>query len=80
MLFHPFLHQTTWEKINRSVSWNTKHKKIRNLSIFKDLTVNEKRFAFVNDAAEREYKDLPKSIQVEFGTSLRVIQENKKPF
>ncbi len=42
--------------------------------------MNEKRFAFINDAAEREYKNLPKSIQVEFGTSLRAIQENKKPF
>lgn len=40
----------------------------------------EKRFAFVNDAAEREYKELPKGIQLEFGTSLRAIQENKKPF
>jgi len=41
------------------------------INLFKDLTVNEKKFAFVNDAAEREYKDLPKSIQVEFGTNLR---------
>ena len=32
--------------------------------------MNEKRFAFVNDAAEREYKNLPKSIQIEFGTNL----------
>lgn len=39
-----------------------------------------KGFAFVNDAAEREYKDLPKSITQEFGVSLRAIQENKKPF
>ncbi|MGK7879048.1 MAG: type II toxin-antitoxin system RelE/ParE family toxin [Crocosphaera sp.] len=39
-----------------------------------------KKFAFVNDAAEREYKDLPKNIQQEFGTSLRAVQDNKKPF
>jgi phage-related protein len=39
-----------------------------------------KKFAFVNDAAEREYKDLPKDVQSEFGTSLRAIQEDKKPF
>ena len=44
------------------------------------LLMTEKRFAFVNDAAEREYKDLPKKVQLEFGISLRAIQENKKPF
>ena len=27
-----------------------------------------KKFAFVNDAAEREYKDFPKEIQQQFGT------------
>ncbi|TXL15678.1 hypothetical protein BMR04_11350 [Methylococcaceae bacterium HT3] len=42
--------------------------------------MTEKKFAFVNAAAEREYKDLPKDIQSEFGTSLRAIQKNKKPF
>lgn len=30
-----------------------------------------KKFAFVNDAAEREYKDLPNDIQDEFGKDLR---------
>ncbi len=39
-----------------------------------------KRFAFVSDAAEDEYKTLPKEIVPEFGTSLRAIQENKRPF
>lgn len=39
-----------------------------------------KKFAFINDAAEREYKDLPKDVQTDFGTSLRAIQEDKKPF
>ena len=39
-----------------------------------------KKFAFINDSAEKEYKSLPKEIQTEFGTSLRAIQENKKPF
>ena len=39
-----------------------------------------KKFAFVSDAAEKEYKKLPKKIQQEFGVSLRAIQENKKPF
>ena len=37
-------------------------------------------FAFVSDAAEREYKALPKEVQQEFGTSLRAVQEDKKPF
>lgn len=39
-----------------------------------------KEFAFVSDAAEREYKALPKEVQQEFGTSLRAVQDNKKPF
>ncbi|MCY7332630.1 MAG: type II toxin-antitoxin system RelE/ParE family toxin [Pseudanabaena sp. CAN_BIN31] len=39
-----------------------------------------KQFAFVSNAAEREYKDFPKEIQQQFGTSLRAIQDNKKPF
>ena len=39
-----------------------------------------KKFAFVNDAAEREYKDFPKGIQQQFGTSLRAVQDDKKPF
>ena len=39
-----------------------------------------KQFAFVNDAAEREYKALPKDVQQEFGTSLRAVQDDKKPF
>lgn len=39
-----------------------------------------KKFAFVNDAAEREYKALPKDVQTQFGTSLRAVQDNKKPF
>lgn len=33
-----------------------------------------KKFAFVSDAAEREYKDLPEGIQDEFGKDLRRIQ------
>ncbi len=41
---------------------------------------NSKKFAFVNDAAEREYKDLPKDVQTEFGINLRAVQDNKKPF
>lgn len=39
-----------------------------------------KQFAFVSDAAEREYKDLPQEVQREFGISLRAVQDNKKPF
>jgi len=38
-----------------------------------------KKFAFVNDAAEREYKDLPESIQDEFGKELRRIQYGQDP-
>lgn len=39
-----------------------------------------KKFAFVNDAAEREYQALPKDVKQEFGISLRAVQDNKKPF
>jgi phage-related protein len=39
-----------------------------------------KQFAFVSDAAEREYKAFPKEVQQEFGTSLRAVQDDKKPF
>jgi phage-related protein len=39
-----------------------------------------KQFAFINDAAEREYKDFPKEIQQQLGTSLRAVQDDKKPF
>ena len=39
-----------------------------------------KKFAFVSDAAEREYKALPQDVISEFGISLRAIQEDKKPF
>ncbi|MGZ5026811.1 MAG: type II toxin-antitoxin system RelE/ParE family toxin [Methylobacter sp.] len=38
-----------------------------------------KKFAFVNDAAEREYKDLPDEIQDEFGKDLRRIQFDETP-
>jgi phage-related protein len=45
--------------------------------LFKGLTM--KKFAFVNDAAEREYKDLPNDIQDEFGKDLRRIQYGQTP-
>ena len=38
-----------------------------------------KKFAFVNEAAEREYKDLPDKIQDEFGKDLRRIQYDEEP-
>jgi len=38
-----------------------------------------KKFAFVNDAAEREYKNLPDKIQDEFGKDLRRIQFDEEP-
>jgi phage-related protein len=38
-----------------------------------------KKFAFVNEAAEREYKDLPDKIQDEFGKDLRRIQFGEEP-
>jgi len=38
-----------------------------------------KKFAFVNNAAEREYKDLPEEIQDEFGKDLRRVQFGEKP-
>lgn len=37
------------------------------------------KFAFVNDAAEREYKKLPEEIQDEFGKDLRKIQYGQEP-
>lgn len=39
-----------------------------------------KNFAFVSEAARREYMDLPDKIRSEFGINLRAVQENKKPF
>lgn len=38
-----------------------------------------KRFAFVSDAAEREYKKLPEDVQDEFGKDLRRIQFGEGP-
>lgn len=38
-----------------------------------------KKFAFVNEAAEREYKALPDIVQDEFGKDLRKIQYGQKP-
>lgn len=37
-------------------------------------------FGFVNDAAEREYKDLPETVLDEFGKALRCVQHHEKPF
>lgn len=38
-----------------------------------------RKFAFINDAAEKEYKSLPAAIQDEFGKDLRRIQFEQKP-
>ena len=38
-----------------------------------------KNFAFVSDAAESEYKELPEAVQDEFGTNLRFIQFGQDP-
>lgn len=38
-----------------------------------------KRFAFVSEAASREYKDLPEWVQDEFGKDLRRIQYGGEP-
>jgi len=38
-----------------------------------------KKFAFVSDAAEKEYKNLPDKIQDEFGKDLRRIQMGEEP-
>ena len=38
-----------------------------------------KKFAFVSDAAEKEYKALPSDIQDEFGKDLRRIQFGESP-
>jgi Phage derived protein Gp49-like (DUF891). len=42
-------------------------------------TSKMKRFAFVNEAAEREYKSLPDKIQDDFGKDLRRIQFDEEP-
>lgn len=38
-----------------------------------------KRFAFVSDAAEREYRKLPKDVQDKSGKDLRRIQFEQDP-
>ena len=38
-----------------------------------------KKFAFVSAAAEREYKELPKDVQDDFGKDLRRIQYGQDP-
>lgn len=38
-----------------------------------------KRFAFVNEAATREYKDLPEWVQDEFGKDLMRVQYGAEP-
>lgn len=38
-----------------------------------------KKFAFVSEAAEREYKKLPEDIQDDFGKDLRRIQYGQEP-
>ncbi len=38
-----------------------------------------KKFAFVNDAAEREYRDFPAEVQDDFGKDLRRIQFGQYP-
>jgi phage-related protein len=38
-----------------------------------------KKFAFVSDAAEKEYRDMPDNIQDEFGKDLRKIQYGQSP-
>jgi len=37
------------------------------------------KFAFINEAAEREYKKLPDNIQDDFGKELRKIQYGQEP-
>lgn len=41
--------------------------------------IKSKKFAFVSDAADREYKALPSEIQDEFGKALRQIQFDQTP-
>lgn len=41
--------------------------------------MDAKHFAFINEAAEREYKKLPDHIQDEFGKDLRRIQFSQDP-
>ena len=39
-----------------------------------------KKFAFVSEAACREFKKLPKAIQRQFGTDLHAVQCGQRPF
>lgn len=39
-----------------------------------------KEFKFVNNAALRAYRDLPKETQSDFGNDLNAIQQGKRPF
>lgn len=39
-----------------------------------------KKFAFISEAAFREFKKLPKSVQHQFGTDLHAVQCGQSPF
>ena len=39
-----------------------------------------KRFAFVSEAAQREYTQMPRDVQHQFGASLQAIQREIRPF
>ncbi|MEQ1531689.1 MAG: type II toxin-antitoxin system RelE/ParE family toxin [Methylococcales bacterium] len=43
------------------------------------MKISKKKFAFINEAAEREYRDLPDKIQDAFGKDLRRIQFDEEP-
>lgn len=42
--------------------------------------MTKKKFVFVNDAARRALKSLPKHIRQQFGADLQAVQSGKKPF
>lgn len=41
---------------------------------------NFKKFNWVNEAARKEYSDLPKEIQDEFGKNLQLVQRGESPY
>lgn len=39
-----------------------------------------KKFEFVNEAAKKAFKDLPKDIKTQFGADLHAVQNGERPF
>lgn len=42
--------------------------------------MSEKEFKFINESAKRDFLNLPKKIQHQFGVDLNAVQHGKEPF